>query len=522
MLRLSLCFCIFPLFVLGQSPAIRYATPQIYILDRNIAPLVPENTGGLVQAVNHNEVITFAGSGAAGGKDGRGILATFQNPSAIETDDNGNLYVTDSYRSTIRKITPEGEVTTIAGGGSSSFANGNGKNAYFAAPWGVVRDKLGNLFVSDANNGQIRKITPEADVTTFAGSLNRGNTDGPGLTATFYHLAGIAIDRSENMYIADRGNYLIRKITREGIVSTFAGNGTKGESDGPALSSSFNMPIALAIDDAGNIYVSDYYGHVIRKISNGFVTTLAGNGIEGYANGNALQASFKNPWGLATDRAGNIYVTDYSNHLIRKIGPNGNVTTLAGSITAGSADGTLASATFNNPIGIAVDKFENIYIADFLNNKIRRITLGGYTIDKSLPEGLVFDPKTGIITGTPKQSWPSTTYTITGYNVFGSSTASLTIEVNESLAAAAKIPGAFSPNGDGVNDSWAIKGLQNDPQCKVLVFNRNGAMVFESNTGYTRPWDGRYQGRDLPVGVYFYLLNLSNGQKKSGAVMLLK
>lgn len=509
MLRLLLLICVFPFFALAQLPEIRYATQQIYILERTIVPLVPENAGGPVPAVVHHEVSTFAGSGVAGGLDGRGTSATFQNPSSITSDDDGNLYVTDAFRSTIRKINTQGDVTTIAGGGTATFANGNGKKAYFSSPFGIVRNKSGNFFVSDANNSQIRKISPSVDVTTFAGSLTTGRKDGLGAAATFFRMVGIAIDDFGNLYVADSGNSLVRKITSDGNVSTFAGNGTAGRKDGPRLNASFNGPVALAADHTGNIYVSDYYNNLIRKITpEGLVSTWAGG--------------FKNPWGLAADRAGNVYVADYNNHLIRKVTADGRVTIIAGNRTVGSVDGPSLSASFNNPIGLAIDKSENLYVADFLNNKIRKITLGGYTIDGPLPAGLTFDPKTGTVAGTPKEVWPETTYTITGYNIYGSSAARLTIEVSESILTAAKIPNAFSPNGDGLNDTWSIKGLQNDPQCEVLVFNRSGTIVFQSDIGYTRSWDGRYKGQDLPVGTYYYLLRLSDGRKKSGSLNIFK
>src|SRR5215217_1373662 len=456
-----LCFLLLLSFhASAQPPAIKYPGPQIFIVNKNNVYLSPGNTGGNVPAVIHNEVSTFAGSGLPGGDDGIGTSATFQNPAGLTTDYDGNLYVADSQRSTIRKITPNGRVTTIAGGGTQSFANGNGRSAFFSAPFGIARDQGGNLFVSDANNNQIRKITPAADVTTFAGSRTTGKVDGPGATATFFHIAGLAIDDAGNLYIADSGNALVRKIAPDGQVTTYAGDGTNGRANGPKENSSFDVPAAIAVDIIGNIYLADHYNHMIRKISPaGIVSTLAGSGGQGFADGSPGSATFNNPWGLAADHAGNVYVADYNNHLIRKIAADGKVSTIAGTRAPGSADGPASSAGFNNPIGIATDRFENIYVADFLNHKIRKITPGGYTIDKPLPEGLVFDPRTGIITGKPREVWPATDYTITAYNAYGNSTSILSIEVSESLVSAAKIPSAFSPNQDGKNDTWVIGGL---------------------------------------------------------------
>src|SRR5215217_1260028 len=402
-----LCFLLLLSFhASAQPPAIKYPGPQIFIVNKNNVYLSPGNTGGNVPAVIHNEVSTFAGSGLPGGDDGIGTSATFQNPAGLTTDYDGNLYVADSQRSTIRKITPNGRVTTIAGGGTT------------------------------------------------------GKVDGPGATATFFHIAGLAIDDAGNLYIADSGNALVRKIAPDGQVTTYAGDGTNGRANGPKENSSFDVPAAIAVDIIGNIYLADHYNHMIRKISPaGIVSTLAGSGGQGFADGSPGSATFNNPWGLAADHAGNVYVADYNNHLIRKIAADGKVSTIAGTRAPGSADGPASSAGFNNPIGIATDRFENIYVADFLNHKIRKITPGGYTIDKPLPEGLVFDPRTGIITGKPREVWPATDYTITAYNAYGNSTSILSIEVSESLVSAAKIPSAFSPNQDGKNDTWVIGGL---------------------------------------------------------------
>jgi len=526
MLRLLCKLFILPLLSLharAQPPVIEYPTPQIYIVNKTVVHLSPLNTGGSVPAVIHNEVSTLAGSGIAGGDDGIGTAATFQNPSALTTDDDGNLYVTDSFKSTIRKITPDGRVTTIAGGGKQTFANGNGKKAFFSAPFGIARDPAGNLFVSDANNNQIRKITPSAEVTTFSGSFTIGNADGPGTTATFFHIVGLAIDAAGNLYLADSGNALVRKVAVDGSVTTFAGNGTKGNNDGPKANASFNVPASIAADIEGNLYISDFYNHTIRKVTaQGTVSTLAGSGTRGYSNGTGAAAGFNNPWGLAADYAGNVYVADYANNMIRKITQAGKVSTVAGTRTAGAADGPAALSGFNNPIAVAADRFENLYVADFLNNKIRKITLGGYTIDKPLPDGLVFDPKTGIISGRPKETWPATEYSITAYNAYGNSSFLLSIEVSESLVAAAKIPNVFSPNGDGSNDTWNIRGLVNDPECIVTVFNRSGTLIFRSVKGYLVPWDGQFKGQELPVGVYYYLLLFSDGQKTSGPLSILK
>jgi len=208
-------------------------------------------------------------------------------------------------------------------------------------------DGSGNVYVGDEVNHKIRKITSAGVVTTLAGSGSSGSADGTGTLASFNNPYGVAVDLSGNVYVADKGNFLIRKITSGGVVTTLAGSGSSGSANGTGTAASFNYPFGVAVDGSGNVYVGDYENHLIRKITSaGEVTTLAGSGSSGSANGTGTAASFSSPYDVAVDGSGNVYVADYYNHLIRKITSDGVVTTLAGSGSSGSANGTGTAASF--------------------------------------------------------------------------------------------------------------------------------------------------------------------------------
>jgi sugar lactone lactonase YvrE len=215
----------------------------------------------------------------------------------------------------------------------------------------------------------------EVEVSAFAGSGEEGYANGTGREAQFDETAGLAFDKAGNLYVADTGNNLIRKISPKGEVTTFAGSGEAGYANGTGREAEFNEPGFLAFDKAGNLYVADSGNHRIQKISpKGEVTTFAGSGEEGYANGTGTEAQFNKPLGLAFDRAGNLYVADAGNNRIRKISPKGEVTTFAGSGEAGYANGTGVEAQFAWPVGLAFDKAGNLYVADSGINRIRKIS----------------------------------------------------------------------------------------------------------------------------------------------------
>ena len=272
--------------------------------------------------------------------------------------------------------TPIVTVSTLAGS-TYGYTDGTGTSAKFDSPSGVAVDGAGNVYVADQANHRIRKITTSGVVSTLAGSGTPGYTDGTGTSAKFYSPTGVAVDGAGNVYVADRSNHRIRKITASGVVSTLAGSGTSGYTDGTGTSAKFSSPNGVAVDGAGNVYVADYFNHRIRKITtSGVVSTLAGSA-SGYADGTGTSAQFSYPTGVAVDGAGNVYVADYNNHRIRKITTSGVVSTLAGSGTPGYTDGTGTSAKFSSPTGVAVDGAGNVYVADYNNHRIRKITASG-------------------------------------------------------------------------------------------------------------------------------------------------
>ena len=319
-------------------------------------------------------VTTLAGSGKKGFADGAAKEASFKQPAGIALDGSGNIYLADAYNNRIRKITPAGVVTTLAGSGKEGFADGMGKDAVFNGPAGIAIDRDGNIYTAEWKGHRVRKITPAGVVTTLAGSGKAGFADGTGAEASFNTPQGVAVDASGNVYVSESGNHRIRRITPSGLVSTLAGSGKPGFADGTGAEASFKSPTGIALDAVGNVYVSDTGNHQIRKITpSGVVTTLAGSGKPGFQDGQGTKASFNVPFGLAVDRNGNIYVADMGNQRIRKFTPDGFVTTLAGSGKAGAEDGYSTAASFVLPWGVAIDEFGAVYVSDQGNHKIRKI-----------------------------------------------------------------------------------------------------------------------------------------------------
>ena len=318
-------------------------------------------------------VFTLAGSGVSGSADGPGATAQFYSPTGVAVDGSGNVYVADYNNNRIRKVTAAGVVTTLAGS-SSGYLDATGTSAEFRYPSSVAVDGSGNVYVSDCGSHSIRKVTAAGEVTTLAGSY--GYADGPGASAQFKYPFGVAVDALGNVYVADWGNYRIRKVTAAGDVTTLAGGGVASGMDGPGASALFGTITGVALDVSGNVYVADVGLNRIRKVTAaGDVTTLAGSS-QGYADGPGASAQFNQPSGVALDAVGNVYVADRYNNRIRKVTAAGEVTTLAGSGVAGYADDTGASAQFASPRGVAVDASGNVYVADYDNHAIRYITEG--------------------------------------------------------------------------------------------------------------------------------------------------
>ena len=426
--------------MLFRSTAARFYFPYGVAVDGSGTVFVADTNNHTIRKITSAGVVTtLAGTASSSGTtDATGASARFNTPYGVTVDGSGNVYVADSFNYTIRKITSAGVVTTLAGlAGTSGTTDATGSAARFNTPYGVTVDGSGHVYVADAFNNTIRKITSSAVVTTLAGLagtsgstddigsvarsnspygvavdasgtvyatdtithtlrtinsagtvstlagsvLGIGSAEGMGLAASFYYPLGLALDGSGNAYVADSSNHTIRKITSAGVVSTFAGTaGSNGTTDATGAAARFDTPFGVAVDGSGTVYVADTTNHTIRKITSaGVVTTLAGTaGTSGSTNATGTAATFNRPRGVAADGSGNIYVADTDNHIIRKITSGGVVTTFAGTAgNPGSTDGSGAAARFNYPNGLAVDVNGDVYVADTLNHTVRRITSDG-------------------------------------------------------------------------------------------------------------------------------------------------
>ena len=365
----------------GDGAAARFKFPVGLAVDRAGSIYVADSGNHTIRKISpQGAVSTFAGvPDQWGTNDGRlfaaagnPVVAHFNNPDAVAVDGDGNVYVADTVNQAVRKIS-NGVVTTFAG---------------FGSPEGVAVDAVGNVYVAETSANTIRKIARSGQITTLAGLAgSAGSSDGTGSAARFNHPAGIAVDAAGNVIVADAANDAIRKITAGGVVTTIAGlAGSPGSTDGVGSAARFKFPAAVAVDGAGVIYVADQFNGTIREITpGGAVSTLAGNPEEVddidifvSADGTGSAARFIGPSGIAVDGAGNIYVADTISHTIRHVTAAGVVTTFAGSpAQAGLGDGAGRDARFHWPYDVAVDDAGNLYVADQDNHAVRRITPAG-------------------------------------------------------------------------------------------------------------------------------------------------
>lgn len=622
-----------------------FDAPSGIVCDKNGNLYVTDYNSGLIREITPGGTVsTLAGNNMGyAEEDGLGIAASFNEPAGITIDRQGNLYVADQGASRIRMITPDRMVTTIAGS-SPGYADGNGTGAHFDGPAGLVADQQGNVYVTDDYNHRIRKIDAQRNVTTVAGSSNLGSYDGVGTSAGFDGLVGITVDGQGNLYVAESGIVgKIRKISPQAVVTTIAGNGIRGYLDNFAPKAEFNDPTAVLFDKKGNLYIADDANNRIRILTTkGLVTTFAGTSSSTDGDGTILtpptvalakmqipvtvvsSATLKDnlltAYTVGAGSCGTL-LTDYRQYItaadnctgapiLFTQSPAPGTMLTAGetmNITVSTMDPSLSPFAVTFPVSVTEENDNNPTVtvaasadticagtpvtftaevtneypanytwmvngivsgpnsATFASNQLSNndevtcsisnsacavpvtskpvvikvnavpvITLG------QLPpivkgQGIQLQPT--VAGGTPpyKFSWlpatwlddpssPSpivkpnstTTYYLTVQSATGcSATDSTTVTVLNTIS----IPNAFTPNGDNINDTWVIEGLDNTSLVKV--FSRYGAEVYESR-GYATAWDGTHNGKRLPAGVYYYIVSANNDkQTLSGWVAII-
>jgi sugar lactone lactonase YvrE len=339
----------------------------------------------------NNLITTMAGNGGIGfsGDGGQATNASLDNPYGVAVDDTGDLFIADANNNRVREVNSFGTISTVAGIGSAGFSGDGGlaASAGINDPIGVAVDGIGDLFIADADNNRIRKVDTYGTITTVAGN---GNADfagdgSPATNAALSYPYGVAVDGAGNLFIADLGNNRIRKVDTNGIMSTVAGDGTVGYSGDGRLATNAALadPYGVAVDGAGNLFIADLGNNRIRKVDPlGIISTVAGNGIAGYSGdgGLAINAACSTPAGVAVDVAGNLFIADSGNNRIREVGTNGIIFTVVGNGTAGYSDddGQATNAVLSYPIGVAVDSGGNLFIADSGNDRIRKVTSTEY------------------------------------------------------------------------------------------------------------------------------------------------
>ena len=416
-------------------------------------------------------ITTVAGTGVAGdsGDGGAATNARLNLPYVLAFDPAGNLYVADSDNHVVRRLDTNGIITTVAGNGGTRTTGygGPATNASLFAPSGLAADPIGNLFIADGHNNVVLKVDTNGIITPVAGNGTQGYTgDGGAATnAGLDYPAGLALDAWGNLFIADYFNSVIRRIDTNGIITTVAGNGGGGYAGdgGPATNASLNLPIRVATDAAGNLFIADLVNNVIRRVDpNGIITTAAGNGIQSYAGdgGAATNAALDGPEGLTVDAAGNLLIADADNNVIRRVDPNGIITTVVGDGTNGYTGdgGTATNATLGNAADVAVNAAGYLYIADSYNNVIRAVNpYGGLP---SLPLSDVTTNNAGNYQVVITNAWGSVTSSVAALSILFPPTlsqppVSLSVINNSnatfSAVAAGTAPLAYQWQFEGVN-----------------------------------------------------------------------
>ncbi len=456
---------------------------NVYIADTGDNLIRKVTTDGLINSIAGDSYGSYKGDA------GPAITAELHTPEDVAVDTSGNVYIADSANAVIRKITTDGNINYIAGNVSTTTGptigySGDGAAANLAGlvtPFALALDSSGDIFFAENGDSRIRKIDSKGNISTIAGTGTAGfGGDGSaGSKALLGFPTGVAVDSSGNAYIADSLNLRIRKLASGGNISTVAGNGNYSYSgdSGQATSAQLNTPQAVAVDSSANLYIADTVNNVVRKVTaGGVISTIAGNGTAGSAGDGsaAIGAQLNHPQGIAVDANGGVYISDTQNARVRKI-TNGTINTVAGSGTAGlGGDGGAAtSAQLNIPAGLAVDGAGNLYIADFSNNRIRKVTSGG-TITTLAGNGLAGYTGDGGAAANAQLTTPVALATDAGGNVYIADKGNNAVRVVNSSGIISTVAG----NG--------LAGYSGDggPAVSAMVGNPTGVAVDASGNLY--------------------------------------
>jgi uncharacterized protein (TIGR03437 family) len=477
-------------------------TPTDVAVDSNFNLYVADSANGAIRQVvaSTSEMITFAGNLAIGhtGDGGIATSASLVTPYAVTVDSAGNVYFVENGDSDIRKITAATNIiTNLVGTGIAGFS-GDGSAATKAQlnfPAGLALDSSGNMLIADSLNNRIRKVSGST-ISTIAGNgvISYSGDGGPASSAQLNNPQSVAVDSSGNFYFSDTANNVVRKVTASGNISTIAGNGTAGfgGDGGSPTAAQLNRPRGVAVDSSGNIYIADSGNARVRKISGGSIATVAGNGTPGFGgDGSAASAAMLyTPIGVAVDAAGNLYIADFTNNRIREVS-NGNISTVAGNGQSGySGDGHAAvSAALNGPTGVAVDASGNIYIADFNNDVIREVSGGNInTVAGTGLPGVSGDggPATAAMVGNPSGVAVDTA----GNLYIASGSATVRKVYSNGFITTIAGNGARGYAGDGGS---AILGELNGPVAVAVASNGNVYVADSANNAIRLLVSGGYQ-----------------------------